>query len=74
MLLCMLGSQAMKFGLQSKIPVIYLYFEFSPRLCQLTLPFRLKLLKVLHKTDLYFCVFIIYIYTSDHELHLNSAS
>lgn len=71
MLLCMLGSQAMKFGLQSKIPVVYLYFEFSPRLCQLTLPFRLKLL---HKTDLYFCVFIIYIYTSDHELHLNSAS
>lgn len=58
--------------LQSKIPAAYLYFEFSPRLCQLTLPFRLKLSKVLHQADLYFCVFIIYICTSDHELHFNS--
>lgn len=63
MVLCMLGSQAMKIGLQSKIPGVYLYFEISPRLCQLTLPFRLTLLKVFHKTDLYFCAFIIYSYT-----------
>lgn len=73
MILCMLGSQAMKFGHQIKLAGVYLYFKISPRLHQLTFPFRLKLLKVLQKTDLYFCVFIIYIYTSDHELHLNSA-
>lgn len=70
--LCIVGSQATKFQLQSKISVVWLYFECSLSLCQLTSLFRLKLLKVLHKIDLYFRVFIIYIYTSDRELHLNS--
>lgn len=51
MILCMLGSQAMKFGHQIKLPGVYLYFKISPRLHQLTFPFRLKLLKVLQKTD-----------------------
>lgn len=38
MILCMLGLQATKCWLQSiRIPIVYKYFEFSPRWCQLTL-------------------------------------